>query len=314
MYIEVFFRYAAVILSFVAALLFVIGVASFLSRNIANRRLGQFSRIGSMRGAQRKTLIGGSSWLDRITERVSAMSAPKEGSVNYQKQNLKFLCAGIRDPRQIHLFQIWRSVLALGLPTVVVLWILASTEDPSASKLFSLATVAAAAGYYLPEFYLRRKTYSRQKVIQNGLPDLLDLMVICTEAGLGLDSATQRISKEMVYSNPALADELQQMALEIRAGSGRDVAFKNLSERIKLDDIQSLVSILSQADQFGTSIAESFRVLSDMMRVKRMQRAEEIAAKTPTKMLFPLVVFIFPAFMIVLIGPGAIKVMEAFAK
>lgn len=144
------------------------------------------------------------------------------------------------------------------------------------------------------------------------MPDLIDLLVISTESGMGMDSAINRVSKEIIKSSPTLAEEFYLSSLEVRAGSSRMQSLKNLALRVNLEDLNNLVSMLVQADKFGTSLADSLRIQSDLMRVKRMQRAEEFAAKIPVKMLFPLIFFMFPAVMIVLIGPAVIQISNVF--
>ena len=164
--------------------------------------------------------------------------------------------------------------------------------------LFVLLT--AAAGYYLPELLLLRLiTKKRIERMRSSLPDMIDLMVICTESGMSIDAAIARISHEMTYTNPDLAQEFYLSALEMRAGATRIEAFRNLALRSLLEDLEDLVSMLIQAEKFGTSLAESLRVQSDMMRSRRTQRAEELAAKMSVKMLVPLILFIFPTLLMV---------------
>jgi len=177
-----------------------------------------------------------------------------------------------------------------------------------------LVLLTAAAGYYLPEMALSLITKKRIKILRNSLPDMIDLMVICTEAGMGIDAAIARISHEMVRNNPDLAQEFYLSALEIRAGGNRTEALRDLALRTGLDDLKDLVSVIVQSDKFGTSLAESLRVQSDMMRTKRTQRAEEMAAKIPVKMSVPLVLFIFPTLLIVLLGPAIIQLIQVFSK
>jgi tight adherence protein C len=150
----------------------------------------------------------------------------------------------------------------------------------------------------------------RQHRIRLGLPDALDLLVVSVEAGLGLDQAIQRVSDELRFAHPDLADELRLINLELRAGKARSEALRNLADRTQLDDLSSLVAMLVQTDKFGTSVAQSLRVHSETMRTKRRQRAEEAAAKTGVKMVFPLVFCIFPAIFVVTIGPAAIRFVQ----
>ena len=173
-----------------------------------------------------------------------------------------------------------------------------------------LALAACAMGYLLPSMVLGRLAKRRQHRIRLGLPDALDLLVVSVEAGLGLDQAIQRVGEELDFAHPDLSDELRLINFELRAGKGRVDALRNLAERTGVDDIASLVAMLVQTDKFGTSVAQSLRVHSDTVRTKRRQRAEEAAAKTGVKMVFPLVFCIFPAIWIVTIGPAAIKFVQ----
>jgi tight adherence protein C len=173
-----------------------------------------------------------------------------------------------------------------------------------------LALVACAVGYVLPGMVLARKAKRRQHRIRLGLPDALDLLVVSVEAGLGLDQAIQRVGAELAFAHPDLCDELRLINLELRAGKARPDALHNLAERTGLDDIRELVTMLVQTDKFGTSVAQSLRVHSETVRTKRRQRAEEAAAKIGVKMVFPLVLCIFPAIYVVTLGPAAIRFMQ----
>jgi len=169
---------------------------------------------------------------------------------------------------------------------------------------------ACALGYLLPGMALARMAKKRQHKIRLGLPDALDLLVVSVEAGLGLDQAIQRVSTELDFAHPELSQELGLINLELRAGKARSEALHNLATRTGVDDISSLVAMLVQTDKFGTSVAQSLRVHSETVRTKRRQRAEEAAAKTGVKMVFPLVFCIFPAIWVVTIGPAAIKFVQ----
>jgi tight adherence protein C len=157
---------------------------------------------------------------------------------------------------------------------------------------------------------LARMAKRRQHRIRLSLPDALDLLVVSVEAGLGLDQAIQRVGDELSFAHPELSGELRMINLELRAGKGRADALRNLAERTGVDDLSSLAAMLIQTDKFGTSVAQSLRVYSETLRTKRRQRAEEAAAKTGVKMVFPLVFCIFPAIWVVTIGPAAIKFVE----
>ena len=173
-----------------------------------------------------------------------------------------------------------------------------------------VALAGCALGYLLPSIALARMAKARQHRIRLGLPDALDLLVVSVEAGLGLDQAIQRVGEELHFAHPDLAYELRLINLELRAGKARVDALRNLASRTGVDDIGSLVAMLVQTDKFGTSVAQSLRVHSETVRTKRRQRAEEAAAKTGVKMVFPLVFCIFPAIWVVTIGPAAIKFIQ----
>jgi tight adherence protein C len=178
---------------------------------------------------------------------------------------------------------------------------------------FFIPVVAFALGYLLPDMWLTWRVSVRQRHLRRGLPDALDLLVICVEAGLGLDQALMKVSQDMKISHPELSEELQFVNLEMRIGKTRIDALRELARRTGLDDIKALTAMLIQTERFGTSIAQSLRVYSDDMRIKRRQRAEEMSAKTSVKMVPPLVFFIFPALMVVILGPAVITLMHQFA-
>ena len=175
---------------------------------------------------------------------------------------------------------------------------------------FFVPVVAFALGYLLPDMWLTWRVSSRQARLRRGLPDALDLLVICVEAGLGLDQALLKVSQDMKISHPELSEELQFVNLEMRIGKTRVDALRELARRTGLDDIKALTAMLIQTERFGTSIAQSLRVYSDDMRIKRRQRAEEMSAKTSVKMVPALVFFIFPALMVVILGPAIITLMH----
>lgn len=173
---------------------------------------------------------------------------------------------------------------------------------------------AVVLGYVLPEFWLARRIRARQHRLRAALPDGLDLLVICVEAGLGLDQALLRVSQELHRAHRDFSDELQLVSTEMRLGKTRTDALRELGRRTGLDDVKALVTMLIQTERFGTSIAQSLRVFSDDLRTKRRQRAEEMAAKISIKMVPVLVLFIFPALMVVVLGPAIVTVMRQFLK
>jgi tight adherence protein C len=177
-----------------------------------------------------------------------------------------------------------------------------------------IAFFAAGIGYALPGLWLARKTSSRQKQIQNGLPDALDLLIVCVEAGAGLDAAIVKAAEELSLAYPALAEELRLINTETRAGKPRLEAFRNFASRTGVDDVRALVAMLVQTDRFGTSIAQALRTHAATARTKRRQRAEERAAKLGVKLVFPLVFCLFPALYVVVLGPAVIKILHSFLQ
>jgi tight adherence protein C len=175
---------------------------------------------------------------------------------------------------------------------------------------FLVPVMALGLGYLLPDMWLTWRVKSRQHKLRRALPDALDLLVICVEAGLGLDQALMKVSQDMRISHPELSEELQLVNMEMRIGKTRIDALRELARRTGLDDIKALVAMLIQTERFGTSIAQSLRVYSDDMRLKRRQRAEEMSAKTSVKMVPALVFFIFPALMVVILGPAIITLIR----
>src|SRR5690606_1976045 len=174
------------------------------------------------------------------------------------------------------------------------------------------AAVTAAIGYLAPKLWLGRAIEARKREIQNGLPDAIDLTIVCIESGSGLDQALNKVAEELALPYPALAHELELISAETRAGKPRLEAFRNFAERTKVDDVRSLVAMLVQTDRFGTSVGQALRTHSETSRTKRRQRAEERAAKLGVKLLFPLVFCLFPAFYLVVLGPSMLRIFRQF--
>jgi tight adherence protein C len=231
-----------------------------------------------------------------------APQSPKE----LGKLRLRLVQAGYRGSEALFVFLGIRIACALACFAVFMTPVLGRPN-------LLTALPAMGFGYIIPGMILARKAKKRQHRIRLSLADALDLLVVSVEAGLGLDQALQRVAQELELAYPDLASELRLVGLELLAGTGRSQALRNLADRTGVDDLSALVAMLIQTDKFGTSVANSLRVFSDTLRTKRRQRAEEAAAKTGVKMVFPLVVCIFPAIWIVTIGPAAIRFMKVLA-
>jgi tight adherence protein C len=231
--------------------------------------------------------------------------SPKEVSVVQQR----LIRAGLREDSHLRLFY-GAKVL---LPLLLMILTLTSGITNYFSPFFA-CLAALAIGYLGPDFWLGRRIKNRQTNIRLQLPDFLDLMVVCIEAGLSLDYALDRAVKELHEAQPDICDEFGLVILEQRAGRPRIDSWKNLADRVDLDVVRTLTSSVIQADQFGTSIAKTLRVYSETLRTQRRQRVEELAAKTAVKLVFPLVLFIFPPLFIVALGPAALTMMDTFSK
>jgi tight adherence protein C len=218
----------------------------------------------------------------------------------------RLIRAGYRNESAVKVFYGSKVVVPLLLCALVLVTGLADLSP------FFMYAAALGLGFLAPDFWLGRQIKKRQKLVRRGLPDVLDLLIICIEAGLSLDQATVRTAQELIKAQPALCDELNVVVLEQRAGRPRDETWKHLAERTGVDSVRNLVSMLVQSEQFGTSIAKTLRVHSDTLRTQRVQQVEEMAAKTSVKLVFPLVLFIFPALFLVTLGPAVILMMEQF--
>lgn len=249
-------------------------------------------------------------WIERtvkLTGRLAKLSIP-ENTEEASALRARLLHAGIRNPSAPVAFFGVKTALALGLPLIAYFWLLISTPELQFQGMLFGVLLAATIGYYLPNVVLNRMIFLRQREIFETFPDALDLMTVCVEAGLGIEAALVRVAEEMQHKSEALAEELHLVTLELRAGVERARALRNLAMRTGVEEVEGFVAMIIQAERFGTSIAASLRVHSDMLRTRRQQRAEEAAAKIALKLLFPLIFCIFPALMLVLLGPAMIQI------
>jgi tight adherence protein C len=297
----------------VAAALLVLLVAQLMPARSAavSRRVSEVATMHNTDGAvdrrlrqeQREQL---QELLERVGSRLLGQGADQSvtrsllAHAGYRHANAVTIYAGVR----VGLAVLLAGGTALALP----FW------GAKAAVIVLLALYMAAVGYVLPLLVVRSKARRRQKELTLNLPDALDLLVVCVEAGLGLNQAFVRVADEIHPLSEVTATEFHLMNLDIRAGTPREEALRNLFERTGVDDIRSLTTMMIQANRFGTSIAGALRVHSETLRDKRRQRAEEAAAKTTIKIVFPLVLCIFPAMFVVIIGPALIQTLEAFTS
>lgn len=309
-----FFIYIIAIISFGISIVGVEFIRNFYRKQLTRASLKSVTKIHkkmNTRLVDDISRLTNSRW-GKVFEALTKLSLPSHEGWQDSNIKLKFIRAGYRDSRTIFIFYGLKTILFIFLPLIVGILTSIFSSSIETAELFIYIFFLAMIGYFLPELFLRFKTIQREDEMQNVLPDFLDLLVICAESGMGIDAALTRVSKEIVRSSTALAEELHLGMLEIRAGVVRAEALKNLGLRINLENMYNLISILNQVDRLGTSLGDSLRIQSEIMRTNRLQRAEELAAKIPVKMLFPLIFFMFPAIFIVIIGPAIIQMKGIF--
>jgi len=252
-------------------------------------------------------------WVKTVVHVVGPFAKLSSPEVKWEISPLriKFINAGIRDENAPIVFFGAKTLLPILFAGLGYLAIQINGARMERNELLFVLLIVATIGCYLPNFILSRIIVRRKREIFETFPDAADLMLVCVEAGLGLDSALTRVAEEMQIKSEVLAQEIHLTNLEIRAGNTREHALRNLGLRTGLDEVSTFASMLSQSDKFGTSVGESLRVFSDDLRYKRQIRAEELAAKVSTKMLFPLVICIFPAISMVILGPAVIRIWNS---
>jgi len=289
------------LLAFLCVALLVVGAAMVFAPGgggVIERRLGE------LRGMPGVPVNDGPVYSETLLKSLTRLGkyAP-QSPAEMGKLKARLVCAGYRGSEALPVF------IGVRLGCALLVFGLLSMGLFMKPNLF-VALGGAALGYLLPAMALGRMAKKRQHRIRLSLADALDLLVVSVEAGLGLDQALQRVGEELAFAHKDLSDELRLVNLELRAGKARPEALRNLADRTGVDDLSSLAAMLIQTDKFGTSVAQSLRVASDTLRTKRRQRAEEAAAKTGVKMVFPLVFCIFPAIWVVTIGPAAIRFVQ----
>jgi tight adherence protein C len=296
-----------IVLTFVAVF-FLIGSGGILLfyREAMLKRISETITPRSKDKSLSKVVTEAKTSLGSIMERFENLMPKSDKEVGVALQRLQR--AGYRNESAVKIFYGCKFVTPILLSLIAMVTGLASLGP------FFVYLMAAGGGFLAPDFYLGKVIAKRQKKLSRGLPDVLDLLVICMEAGLSLDQAMGRTTQELVKSQPELCDELGVVVLEQRAGRPRSEAWKRMADRTGVDTLRNLVSMLVQTEQFGTSIAKMLRVHSDTLRTQRVQMVEEAAAKTSVKLVFPLVLFIFPALFLVTLGPAAIVMVESFSN
>jgi tight adherence protein C len=256
-----------------------------------------------------KTIV--ENFFTKMLESLGKINKPKAQEMSSLQKT--FLRAGFR--RDISMLFFGSKVaLALLLPMIFSITRMFAFKTMPTTQYAITVLILAMIGFYIPGVWIKGRISRRRDHIFKGFPNALDLMVVCVEAGTSLDAAIAKVGEEMTLGSKVLSDEFKLLSLELRAGKSRKEALQNLALRCDLDDVNSLVTLLIQTDKFGTSIAQALRVYSDSMRTTRQQRAEEQAAKLPVKMIFPMVLFLFPSLFVVVVGPGAMKIFSALGS
>ena len=294
-----------------AVILFFVEMAPSRATDVA-RRLEEVQVGGTLATPQVLRRRRRQEQAERLTSIIQALGEKVEvGHRDTSALRLRLIQAGYPNASAVPLYLGARIGLPLAIGGSMVLLLPALGQSWVASIL--MGVWGALMGYVAPTFIIRSRIARRQKQMQKALPDALDLLVVCVEAGLGLNQAMVRVAEEIERVSSVLSEQIGLVNLEIRAGTPRDEAFRNLGHRTGVQDIKSLMAMLIQTDRFGTSIAQALRTHADTMRTKRRQRAEEAAAKTTIKLVFPLVLFIFPALFVIILGPALIQIFEALS-
>jgi tight adherence protein C len=289
--------------------LVVLGTVIFSPRTIRER-------LATFMGKTEPTQLETGGWVERVAkvaQPFTKLSLPEEG---WEKSSLRtrFMNAGWRNPAAPTLYFASKSLLALCVPALAALIMAASPVPLRGQRLLSLLFVCAAVGYYLPNLLLDRIAARRHREIFETIPDALDLLTVCVEAGLSLERALIKVASEIHIKSMVLAQELQLVLMEMRAGFTKEKALRNFALRSGVEDVDTLVAMLIQSGRFGTSMGDSLRVHSDNLRTRRRLMAEEAAAKVGLKLLFPLIFCIFPTLLMVLLGPAAIQISRTLGR
>jgi tight adherence protein C len=302
-----YFGFLALI--FLAAVTMVFAVYFLFGRQSATtERLSRLLHTREETARKNPQLLnnGPQGFVARFTKPLHDVVVPKQGATK-KKARLRLIRAGFRSELAFQNYMASKVVFALLLPGI---YVTAQAFYRFTPDVILISCFLLVGGFFLPNLYIWLVTKGRQDGMTKALPDALDLMVVCVEAGLGLDMTFKRVGDEVRPINKDLSEEFRLTNLEIRAGRARDESFKDMATRTGVPEIHNLMTVLVQTSRFGTSLAKALRVHADAMRIKRRQRAEEQAAKSTVKLIFPLVLFIFPAIFVVLVGPAAIQIAK----
>ena len=297
---------------FVCALLASYGVATLIAaRSDTRRRLagasgleagGDLLQGGNLRLSTPLTGVGG------LFERISQFILPRGAIEPNNALRLQMIQAGFYNTRVVRIYYLARILLAVGLALAIGLVLPVIAPETSIQTIIIMAFAGGLLGYFAPVYYLSRRVTKRQLSIREGFPDALDMLLVCVESGLGLDGALARVAQEIGRAHPLLAEQFGFVGRELRVGRDRETALRSMAERIGIDEVSSLVTLLVQTDKLGTSIGDALRAHAYEMRSTRLLRAEEKAHKLPVKLSIPLIFFILPALLLVILSPAAMSI------
>jgi tight adherence protein C len=251
----------------------------------------------------------GRSWLERLVKPLAQHLTPSD-DVRANSIRMRLVQAGFMQRSGVSTYYAVRLISGIALPLIILAFLPLLSKNMSVNQLLIFGASAILVGLYLPPALLSKRIEGRQLEISEGFPDALDMMLVCVEAGLGLDAAINRVGHEIGRAHPVLGQQMELVGLEMRAGKPRHEALRNLADRTGVDEVRSLVTLLIQSDALGSSIAQSLRVHSEDMRARRMLKAEEKAHKLPVKLSIPLILCVLPSLMIVILSPAALRIMD----
>jgi tight adherence protein C len=280
------------------------GLLLLFYREAMIKRISEVINTQPKQRSLMETIQQTGSSLGGVVEHFEQVLPKSQAEVSVTRQRL--VRAGFRQDQGLKILYGAKVLLPILLLSIAFL------TGMMEKNMFMACAIAIGGGFLIPDFYLGHLISKRQKQIQKGLPDVLDMLVICIEAGLSMDQATARTADELVKAQPELSDELNVVVLEQRAGRPRGEAWKRMADRTGVDSVRNLVSMLVQSEQLGTSVAKTLRVQGDTLRMQRVQQVEEEAAKTSVKLVFPLVFFIFPSLFVVLLGPAVLIMIDSY--
>jgi len=301
---------------FLALFLFCLGIIQFKRLRSSHKEIVEKIKFrGTFSGIQQDSQSAdqkGISFLNPLLNFFKKFGTPRSAvsADDSHSKRMKFLKAGIRGENASAIFYGLKFLFAILLPAIFLIGRLVIFKLLDNQLTVFIFVLVALFGYYLPDIWLHQKTDKRKDRLLKALPDALDLLVICVEAGMGLDEGVNRVAAEIQLTSPDLSDEFKLFSLELRAGKDRPDALRNLASRTDIEEMKNLVTLLIQADKFGTSVATTLRVYSESFRIQRMQKAEELAAKIPVKLVFPLILFIFPSLFVAILGPAVIRIFR----